>query len=635
MNLRQILIAAGVGLFGLSVLEFLQPGAVPLPDSDILLTGLGGLALLYTLSVALNRRRQGLDRVETPDVELTRAPDVPGTDLAETLEGFPGTGITDGDESRSVRHELGEVAAAVLTGYKGVDPDEASKQVAAGTWTDDETAASFLAEDELTVSQRIRALFGRYQRHAKNRTVTAIAGLTGVETGEDGDESDDEVTLHDEIDETGTVGRTRGVDDRSPKTERQTHHWTGVSAVVLLCVGLGLLLSKQAVLLAGVVAVGYAAYARATPQGTVELSASRSLSDTDPEPGDELSVTVTVTNNGGFCPDLRLVDGVPGSLAVTDGSPRRAATLRAGESVTFSYSVTARPGTHEFGPVLAVARNLANSGEQELLVDAATTITAVPAPRPVRESIPLRQQPTQYAGRAPTDTGGEGVEFHTVREYHPGDSMSRIDWNRRARTGELTTVEFRRERATRVVLIVDVRPEAYVGHSPGAANAVERSIDAAQRLFPTLLDEGHLVGIGTFGTAETFLPPDTGTSHRQRGRDLLATDPVLNADVESDSHERYWLSRLRQQLSANTQLLVFSPVVDARVVRILRRLEAYDYPTTVISPDPTTTATPSCRLMRARRRLLLTELRQTGIPVFDWAPETPIEEILKQEARTV
>ena len=634
MNWRLLFAATGILAFALGVVELLQPGLAPLPRSDVLLSTLAVVGLVYAVVVVYGRRRRRFDRVETPDVELATPPELPGTSLDQTLELFPATEVYDADLP-TVRAELRSVAVSVLTRYRGLDPEQAAEQVETGTWTEDPHAAAYLAVTELDppLQHRLRAGLSLtpYAEYARTRAVDAVAGAAGVQTA---DLPPWEERQPEPVDATGTTGRQPDSAGDSRGEPRATHHWTGVSVVVLVCLGVGVLLEQPGVVLAGAVAVGYATYARATPLGVVELSASRELSDTDPDPGDDLTVTVTVTNEGGFCPDLRLVDGVPASLAVVDGVPRRGTALRAGESVTFSYTLRVSQGTHEFGPTQAVVHNLPGSTEQELLVGEETTVTAIPSPRPVRESVPLRRQPTQYAGRAPTDSGGEGIEFHTVREYQPGDSMTRIDWNRRARTGEMTTLEFRQERATRVVVLVDTRLRSYVGHHPLADDAVERSVAAAQRLFPALLDDGHQAGIAAFGPRECFLAPDTGTSHRQRGRELLATDSAFHDQTEPDGNRRFWVPQLRRQLPDNAQLLLFSPLADERTARIVREFEAYGYPTTVISPDPTTRTTPSHRLMRARRRVLMTDLRQTGVPVLDWAPGQTLEQVLKREVAT-
>jgi len=626
MNGRRLLFGLGVVLFGAGVVELLAPGTLPVPVAETLVTAVGGLTLLCAAALLLLGRGERPTHADTPEVEMETPTAVPGTDLESVLDGFPGPDGIRGDGFDTRRGELTEAAVTVLTRLGGFDTEQAREQVAQGNWTDTTRAAEYLADDlpeperELTLRQLFASETAR--ERSRLRTVDAIVAAAGVEgdSGSPGDGTEPEDTL-----ETGTAGW-----DIDPG-HRSTGHWAGVSLVVLVCVGAGLLLGRPAVLLAGVAGLGYAAYARLTRLGRVDLSVSRSLGETDPDPGDRVEVTVTVTNNSGFCPDLRLVDGVPASLPVTGGSPRCGTALRAGESVTFSYTVRAAAGRHEFGPVLVVARNLSSSVEQELLIEADSEIQAVPSPEPLRTSVPLRHQPTRYAGDQVTDTGGEGLEFRTVREYSPGDSLARIDWNRRARTGELTTLEFDRERAARVLILLDTRQSARTGPESGASEALERSVAGAQRLFPALLDDGHQVGIAAFGGGECYLAPDTGRRHRERGRELLASDPVFQADTGRRPQPWDWIPRLRATLPGDTQLLVFSSLLDPKTARLVRRFEAHGHSTTVISPDPTATETPSNRLMRVRRRLLVSHLRGAGVPVLDWEPSVPLEELFTRE----
>ncbi len=627
MNRRRLLFGLGVLLFGAGVAELVAPGTLPVQAVESLLAVVGGLTLLCAAVLFLLGGGERLTHGDTPEVEMSAPTAVPGTDLGSVLDRFPGPDDIRGEEFDTRRRRLTEAAVTVLTRLQGLDTERAREQVTQGGWTDATRAAEYLADDlpeperELTLRRLFASETAR--ERSRLRTVDAIAAAAGVEDTDSGPPGDD--TASGGTVETGTGGRN------SDTGHRPTGHWAGVSLVVLVCVGAGLLLGQPAVLLAGAAGLGYAAYARSTRLGTVDLSVSRSLGQTDPDPGDQVEVTVTVTNNGGLCPDLRLVDGVPASLPVTGGSPRYGTALRSGESVTFSYTVRAAAGRHEFGPMLVVARNLSSSVERERLVAVASEIRAVPSPEPLRASVPLRHQPTRYAGDRVTDTGGEGLVFRTVREYRPGDSLARIDWNRRARTGELTTLEFDRERAARVVILLDTRQSARTGPEPGGPDALERSVAGAQRLFPALLDDGHQVGIAAFGGGECYLAPDTGTRHRERGRELLASDPAFQAETGNRPRPWYWIPRLRATLPGDTQLLVLSPLLDPETVRLVRRLEAHGHPTTVLSPDPTATETPSNRLMRVRRRLLVSHLRGAGVPVLDWEPSVSLEELFTRE----
>ena len=637
MNARRLLVASGLAVFAIAVAELFAPGSFPLPASETLLTLFGGLFVLYAFAAYRSRRRSGPEFAETPDVELRETTRVPGTELDETLEGFPGADQVYAGIFSSIKNGLREVAVAVLTRIDGDDEERARERVASGNWTDDPYASAFLSDGRQSVQSvrdRLRRLFARdaFQRRNVERSADAIARKADVEPGE----REEAETPNESDRENGTKSRVpnRGIDGLEVLGREPTNHWTGVSVVALLCLGIGLFLETPAVLLAGVGGISYAAYARSSAQGHVDLSVSRAVSETDPDPGEEIEVTLTVTNEGSLCPDLRVVDGVPERLSVEEGSARLGTALRSGESATVSYTLTARQGRHEFGPVLALARTLPGSAEEEVLIGTDTTIETLPSPQPAAASVPLRKQHTRYAGQTTTDTGGEGIEFQKIRKYQPGDSMARIDWNRRARTGELTTLEFRRERAAKVAILVDVRPSAFVGPTPDEETAVERAIDGAHRLFLRLLDDGHQVGLAAVGPRECYLPPGSGADHRQRGRELLATDPAFHARPEEGTTRTRWGRSLRKKLPDNTQLLVFSPLLDPRTVRIMRQFEAHGYPTTVVSPDPTADDTPSRRLMRVRRQFMLTDTRQAGVPVLDWQPSEPIEKALKREVAT-
>ena len=636
MNARRLLVGSGLALFAIAVAELFAPGNFPLPASEAAVTLFGLLFVLYAFAAYRSRRASGPEFAETPDVELRETTSVPGTDIDETLEGFPGADQVYAGIFSSIKSGLREVAVTVLTRIDGDDEDRARERVESGSWTDDPYASAFLRDSGQSVRSirdRLQRLLARerFQRRNVQRTADAIARKGNVEPAER-----DAENVRDSGRKNGTNDRTDGpaIEGLDVVGRNPTNHWTGVSVVALLCLGVGLFLESPAVLLAGVGGISYAAYARSATQGHVDLSVSRAVSESEPDPGEEIEVTLTVTNEGRLCPDLRLVDGVPERLSVEEGSPRLGTALRAGESATVTYTLTARQGRHEFGPVLALARTLPGATEEEVLVGTDTTIETLPSPQPAAAPVPLRTQHTRYAGQTTTDTGGEGIEFQKIRKYQPGDSMARIDWNRRARTGELTTLEFRRERAAKVAILVDVRPSAFVGPDPDAETAVERAIDGAHRLFLRLLDDGHQVGLAAVGPRECYLAPGSGADHRQRGRELLATDPAFHARPDEDATRTRWGRSLRKKLPDNTQLLVFSPLLDPRTVRITRQFEAHGYPTTVVSPDPTAADTPSRRLMRVRRQFMLTDTRQAGVPVLDWQPSEPIEKALKREVAT-
>jgi len=135
--------------------------------------------------------------------------------------------------------------------------------------------------------------------------------------------------------------------------------YQGLLSGALVIVLVGVYLGEQwIVVLAGIpLSVLVFASVSSVPEPT--LSVEREISPTRSLPPDDVTVRLTVSNDGETnVPDLRLVDGVPETLSVTAGSPTVSAALVPGQSETVSYQVSAARGTHSFAPPTVRARGL-------------------------------------------------------------------------------------------------------------------------------------------------------------------------------------------------------------------------------------------------------------------------------------
>ncbi|SEW07931.1 DUF58 domain-containing protein [Halobacterium jilantaiense] len=397
----------------------------------------------------------------------------------------------------------------------------------------------------------------------------------------------------------------------------ETLRWRGAVALALFALAVGAATRVPGVLVLGVFGVAVAGYARLFTAPDPCLSVERSLSDDDPEPGDRVDVTLTVTNEGSLLPDLRVVDGVPETLSVVSGSPRLATALRAGKSASVTYTVEVIRGEHEFGSVDVVARDASGGHETRMSVATESALACVPD-LPRLESFPLRAQTVQRVGRVSTSTGGSGVEFHATREYRSGDPLSRVDWKRLARDGELATIQFREERAATVVAVVDTRAQAHVADQDGT-NAVEYGVEAAGGVASALLDSGDQVGVASLGPYWAWLAPGLGREHRARLEELLARDRGFSVSTP----DRRFLGalvfrRLRKHLPDDAQVVFCSPLVDDDAAEYVRRLEASGHPVTVVSPDVTGADTLGQQFSRVERAVRIRSLRTAGVRVIDW-----------------
>ena len=672
MNRRLLALVAGLLALALGVAVAVSPGLLGLDVDRALVTALGVVTLVLAVRQVTVRRGTDLDEAVTPDPEYRVPTPPPGEDLRDSLGGFFAAGRLPYNQAVQ---GLRAAAVEVLVQYEGLSEAEAERRVEAGTWTDDGYAAAYLggedAPDPPSPGLLRLVVAGGVPKHRTVRhAVSAIAERAGLEPRSDGDadpfpeeppegfsalpfsvtrertvRAADSESATDRDDDTESGERHTGA---GPATVVQAAHptnrWLGVGAAALAGIAAGVLAGEPAALLAGAAGIGFAAYARATPlapgsaagdESTAGddaapadgLSVERSLAPAEPDPGESVAVTVTVANEHDHpVPDLRVVDSVPEALSVTGGSPRHGTALRAGERTTFEYEVGAGRGVHTFGPAAVIATDLTGSVEETRLVGPETTITCRPTLRPTTEPVPLRQRAARFTGRVETTTAGAGVEFYATREYRPGDALNRVDWNRRARTGELSTVEFRSEQAATVMVVVDARAPSYAAPDPDTPHALDRGVAAAGRLYGSLTAAGNQVGIAAFPSATCWLAPGAGVEHEKRVRELLATHPDLSPVPRQDAMTvAAGRNRLRRRLSAGTQILFVSPLCDSRGADLARWLDEYGYPVTVLSPDPTADRTAGHRLARVARGLRLRELRGRGIPVVDWAADEPLD----------
>ncbi|THE65042.1 DUF58 domain-containing protein [Salinadaptatus halalkaliphilus] len=608
------------------------------PDLVVGLEAFGQLALYLLLALVLAQSyRIARQRLLTPPAETTfprretaTPVPVPGDDLAATVES-----VRDrSDETfETVRRRLQELARGLLEDRDRTG-DAATDAIAAGTWTDDTLAAGLLDDSEGPPSrplrERIRLALDLPSRQAPRelrRTMSAIAATATVpvESAEFASQprvhtagAEDEPTSEPEIPD----------GDRLP-----TGHWHGVTVVAFVGLVGGILYQQPPIVVAAAVGIGFAAYANIELDRDLEVTVERAVSDATPEPGADVDVVLSVRNEGDRrLADLRLVDGVPPDVAVVDGSPRLGTSLAPGESTAITYTITARRGTHEFEPVVLVDRPVTGAAErlESVSPETAPSITCQPTAPPLASSdeLPLRTQGGRRAGSLATTDSGPGLEFHSVRAYQPGDAVGRIDWNRYARTNELSTVSFHDERSAVVIPAIDARRDAY--YTPeffAGEHAVDRSVTGAASAVDTLLTERHSVGLASIGPEPLWLSPGTGDAHRERARALLTSHDSI--DPRPPASAGYDLGQF-ERLPSDAQLLLFSPLCDDTILEIVRTLRARGPSVAIVSPDPTTTDDPARAVAHLERSRRIDEVRGLGVPVVDWAWDRSFEDALRR-----
>lgn len=645
---RTLGILTGGVIMGGGIIVFYLPDTAESLPIGLLTAQLASIGALLLGVYLVRESYLAIPRMtNVPDVEFHLSTPTPGDDLDEMVYRLTRLRESTIEYREQVHEKVSEVAITVIQQREGCSRDDAIARLTDGSWTEDAVAAAFFTSEggggvSSGLLSQLRARFTddetAYERQLRS-TVAAIerqASRTGERAVE---------TVSEEIAGLGMGANAVVNDDDGERISQHTRyrglfatrHWTGITAFALVALAVGVISAQPAVLLSSVVALGVAGYAKlGSPPQLAALEVDRRLSDETPQPGDEVTVTVTVENTGSrFLTDLRLVDRVPPTMRVVDGSARLGTSLRPGRSATFEYTLVADRGEHTW-PVQAIGRDPSGSIEREAFLDVDTGMHCVPRLKTALET-PVRMQTSMYSGQVGTEFGGSGLEFHQVRDYQPGDPMRRINWKQFARTGTFTTIDMREERAVRVVLMFDARQAAYVSPSPGEPHAVNRSVEASYHVFASLIEAGHLVGFAAFDTIPLWLGPSTGDHHVERARQMFvgheAISPLPPNLLEKSGRYVDPMTHIRRQLPQNTQIFLFSPLTENFVYEVARRLDGDGHLVTVVSPDPTATRTVGQRLARLERTARVIRLREHGIRVIDWDADTSLRLELERAVR--
>lgn len=403
---------------------------------------------------------------------------------------------------------------------------------------------------------------------------------------------------------------------------------------VLLFVALGLLFASGTALLLAIIPVAYLIGLELSriPPGT-ELHVERQVAPEAPRLGAEVDVTLSVANRGDTTlADLRVVDQVPDELAVIDGSPRGAFALRPGETALIEYTVIATRGRHPYDPVQLRARPGLSATTEDLSVTAAgddAIDCRGAAAAPVAQSTQLR------AGTLSTDQAGEGIEFRSVREYRHGDSVSRIDWRQYAKTGDLTTVEYREERALRFLILVDVRAETHQVPAPGYPSGMETTAYAGRLLYEALEGAGHNVAAAAVGVSTAGLG-GKGLAWIDDRDPRPPTDVFELAENASQNRIQPGIQKqIRTLLRPDTHVIVVSPVPDEWPIDMCRELRVGGYTTTAIVPEWATDTTLGGRISGMEWDLRVTRLAKQGIDTIRWPRDESLRRSLERSLSEV
>ncbi|MEV5545890.1 DUF58 domain-containing protein [Streptomyces sp. NPDC052309] len=331
--------------------------------------------------------------------------------------------------------------------------------------------------------------------------------------------------------------------------------------------------------------------------------------------GDTVTVRVSVAHDAGA---VRLDPGV------TLGPGLRLDEVVVGPSAVTLRHTALHWGRWSLGPVDLDLYDAGGTVRRTVRVEAAEVAVFPLATRATFTPIPARLP--QRLGEHASPQPGEGVEATGVGPWVPGERQRRIHWPSTTRRGSVQLHRFAAERAADTVMLLDAFSDV-VDPATGVSS-LDETVRAAAGLARAYLRTHDRVGVVSTGGTTRWLAPGTGDAAFYR-----IVESVL--DVRKDRRfDGPGLERVPPPaLPEGALVYVFTPLSDARMLKVLRDVQARGHrPVVVEIPSGHPRVDPGdlagelgLRLWHAERDAMRFALRDSGVPVLRHVVGEPLD----------
>jgi uncharacterized protein (DUF58 family) len=349
------------------------------------------------------------------------------------------------------------------------------------------------------------------------------------------------------------------------------------------------------------------------------LSFARSLPGGRAQVGERVEERLSLENHS-WVPKLwvQVADGstLPGHHAgyVSSVGPHQRISWRAKTTCRRRGRFTLGPVTATTGDPLGLfRREIVLAPEQELLV--------LPPVLPLA-NFDLVPGLMPGRGRGSQRSLQTTTNVVTVRNYVPGDPLTRIHWPSTARIGQFMVKEFDLDPTIDVVILLDLDRDVQAGESDGSTE--EYGVTIASSIAGYLLRQQELaVGLAVNGSGEGSLPLDRGERQLDRVLEMLA---VVHPTRRSSLAEALAIEETR--LARNTVLIIITSSGELDWPQGLSHLQRRGVRPFVILLDPQSfdEAVPSNS--RTQQALVA-----AGIPLVPVRRGDPLVHVLERGAR--
>ncbi|WP_353945925.1 DUF58 domain-containing protein [Streptomyces sp. HUAS MG91] len=334
--------------------------------------------------------------------------------------------------------------------------------------------------------------------------------------------------------------------------------------------------------------------------------------------GDTVTLRIDVAHDGG---EVRLDPGV------TLGPGVRLDEVSVGPSSLTLRLTALEWGRWSLGPVDLDVYDAGGTARRSVRVAAAEVAVFPYAGQSRFTPVPVRLP--QRLGEHTAAQYGEGVELLGVRQWEPGERQRRIHWPSTTRRGTVQLHRFAAERAADTVMLIDAFGDV-VDPATGLSS-LDETVRAAAGLARAYLRTHDRVGVVSVGGATRWLEPRSGNQGDAAFYRIVESVLDVRKDRGLDSPGLHRVPA--PALPEGALVYVFTPLSDARILKVLRDLQARARRPVVVeipSGDPEVepgdvAAELGLRLWHADRAAMRFALRDSGVPVLRHTAGQPLD----------
>jgi len=205
---------------------------------------------------------------------------------------------------------------------------------------------------------------------------------------------------------------------------------------------------------------------------------------------------------------MAVYDGIP-ALCDCEAFPWRG-WVRAKGYLDLNYPITLhKRGEIEFGKTHVLLTSLLGLWSRKALLGDESAVKVYPNYQPVLSYALLAMAHRQeHTGIIRKNRAGLSRDFHQLRDYQMGDSLSQIDWKASSKRQTLISRDFQEQLDQSVILMLDCGRR--MRSIDGEITQFDHCLNSMLLLSYVALRQGDQVGILSFGGTDRWLPPVKG-----------------------------------------------------------------------------------------------------------------------------